>query len=227
MGKLVVELLGSEFSDHAKLEAQAASGSSWEGLLACDVVIDFSTPEAIAAFSKAACAAAAQSKMIPAVVVGSTGWSIEQKREIEEMAKATPCLMSSNFSTGVMVLLDVLKQASPVLAKLGYVPVVHETHHKHKKDAPSGTAISIQRAISPAGPGNVQTLSVRAGEVIGDHEATFYGTADRLVFGHFAQDRTIFARGAIQVGLWLADRPRGAQKGLLGIETYFQELKNG
>jgi 4-hydroxy-tetrahydrodipicolinate reductase len=119
-----------------------------------------------------------------------------------------------------MALLHFLKSASPLLEKLGYTPVVTETHHKHKKDMPSGTAISIQRAIAPAGPGNVQTHSVRAGEIIGDHEVTFYGPGDHLTFGHFAQDRSIFARGAIDCALWLSSKK--GQTGLFSIEDFFK-----
>jgi 4-hydroxy-tetrahydrodipicolinate reductase len=226
MGKIVADLVRTEFSAQASLHDEADRGSKLEDLLTADVVIDFSLPEAMSELVKIARAAAAKGQSLPAFVIASTGWKIDDRRELEELAKLTPCLMSSNFSTGVMVLLEVLRNASPFLEKLGYTPVITEAHHKHKKDSPSGTAISLQRAIAPAGPGNVQTLSVRAGEVIGDHEATFYGVADKLVFGHFAQDRSIFARGAIQVALWLAKKPRGQQKGLLGIDTYFQELKN-
>ncbi len=225
MGTLVCALLEKEFSGQARVEVRADKGTPPEAALASDLVIDFSLPEAMKPVAQAARAAAAKGQALPAFVIGSTGWKIDDRRELEELAKLTPALMSSNFSTGVMVLLDVLRQVSPVLDKLGYTPVVHEVHHRHKKDSPSGTAISIQRAISPAGPGNVHTTAVRAGEVIGDHEATFYGAADKLVFGHFAQDRSIFARGAIQAGLWLASKPRGPQPGLLGIDSYYQELK--
>ncbi|MGZ3689244.1 MAG: dihydrodipicolinate reductase C-terminal domain-containing protein, partial [Bdellovibrionota bacterium] len=70
-----------------------------------------------------------------------------------------------------------------------------------------------------------QTHSVRAGEIIGDHEVTFYGAGDHLTFGHFAQDRSIFARGAIQAAIWLATR-RG-KPGMVTMENFFEELKNG
>jgi 4-hydroxy-tetrahydrodipicolinate reductase len=138
--------------------------------------------------------------------------------------------MSSNFSTGVQALLAVLRAHAPLLEKLGYAPVIVETHHRHKKDAPSGTALSLQRAISPAGPGNLQTHAVRAGEVVGDHEVIFYGPGDHLTFGHFAQDRSVFARGAIEAALWLASRsarldapPVSGSSPILGMEQFFQE----
>jgi 4-hydroxy-tetrahydrodipicolinate reductase len=124
----------------------------------------------------------------------------------------------------VLALTEILRSAAPLLDRLGYQPVIVDTHHKHKKDSPSGTALSLQRAIAPAGPGNVQTHSIRQGEVIGDHEVTFYGAADHLTFGHFAQDRSIFARGAIQCALWLSSQ-RGSMTGFIGIENYFKFLK--
>ncbi len=222
MGQLVSKLLAEEFTRDATFAAQADRGGAIDSLLGVDVVIDFSTPEAMVALAQNALSA---SGALPAFVIGSTGWKIDDKRVIEVLAEKTPILMSSNFSTGVLALLSILRQASPLLEKLGYTPVVVETHHKHKKDAPSGTAISIQRAIAPAGPGNIQTHSVRAGEVIGDHEVAFYGSGDHITLGHFAQDRSIFARGAIEAALWLAAKKKSAalKNGLVGIETFFGE----
>jgi 4-hydroxy-tetrahydrodipicolinate reductase len=222
MGKWVIELLDTEFKTKAQLCAQAGKDESLPPLLDADVVIDFSSTEAMLALAELALKSSGK---LPAFVVGSTGWKIDERRKLEELPKKTPVLISSNFSTGVLALIDILKQASPILEKLGYTPVVVETHHRHKKDAPSGTALSLQRAIAPAGPGNVQTHAVRAGEVIGDHEVTFYGLGDHLTVGHFAQDRSIFARGAIDVALWLANKRGSAFSGFIGIEKYFEDLK--
>lgn len=223
MGEWVSKLLAGDYAKKAKLAASPTRGQPLASLIATDVVIDFSSP---AAMLELAQTALKHTGPLPAFVVGSTGWKLEERKALEELAKKTPVLMASNFSTGVLALIDVLKQASPLLEKLGYTPVIRETHHKHKKDSPSGTALSLQRSISPAGPGNVQTFSVRAGEIIGDHEVTFYGPGDHLKFGHFAQDRSAFARGAVDVALWLASK-RGtpAPAALMGIEKYFEELK--
>jgi 4-hydroxy-tetrahydrodipicolinate reductase len=223
MGKWVANVLEAEYAQRAKLAAAPARGQPLDPLLATDSVIDFSSPEAMLALAQAALKHPGK---LPAFVVGSTGWKLEDRLILEELAIKTPVLMASNFSTGVMALIDILKQASPLLEKLGYMPVIRETHHKHKKDAPSGTALSIQRSISPSGPGNVQTFSVRAGEIVGDHEVTYYGPGDHITFGHFAQDRSVFARGAIDIALWLASK-RGQTGGgsLIGIEKYFEELK--
>jgi len=223
MGQWVAKLASQEFSDRAVLAAAPTRGGPREPRLDSDAVIDFSTPEAMLELTKIALARPAQATL-PAFVVGSTGWKLEQKHVIEELAQRTPVLMASNFSTGVLALHEILKNATPLLEKLGYTPVIVDTHHRHKKDAPSGTALSIQRVISPAGPGNVQTQSIRAGEIIGDHEVTFYGPGDHLTIGHFAQDRSIFARGAIDAALWLAGkRGSGSISGLIGMEAFFRE----
>lgn len=221
MGGWVTRLMASEFASRAQLIAAAGRNDRLEPLLDADVVIDFSLPEAMGALVELALGRGGE---LPAFVVGSTGWKAPERAALERLAARTPVLAASNFSTGVLALLDILKSASPLLAKLGYAPVVVETHHRHKKDAPSGTAISIQRAISPENPAGVQAHSVRAGEIIGDHEATFYGPGDHLTFGHFAQDRSIFARGAIETALWLSTQ-RGRTGAILGMEQYFEELK--
>jgi 4-hydroxy-tetrahydrodipicolinate reductase len=224
MGQWVSKLLNSEFTQKAALLAPVGRGQARDSLFKTDVVIDFSTPAAMLDLAEQAIE---QLDELPAFVVGSTGWTNEERRKLRELAQRTPVLISSNFSTGVLALLDILRQASPLLAKLGYSPVIVDTHHQHKKDAPSGTALFIQRAISGQNPESIQTHSIRAGEVIGDHEVTFYGPGDHITLGHFAQDRSIFARGAIEVALWLAQKRKGpgALQGFVGIEKYFEELK--
>jgi 4-hydroxy-tetrahydrodipicolinate reductase len=219
MGRHVRALLEGEFSKKASLSACADQGDSPEPLLECDVVIDFSLPSGMLDLARKALQA---SRPLPAFVVASTGWTIDERKVLEELATKTAVLMSSNFSTGVLALMEILKTASPLLEKLGYSPVLVETHHKHKKDHPSGTALSLQRVIAPAGPGNIPTHSIRAGEIVGDHEVTYYGPGDHIVFGHFAQDRSIFARGAIQAALWLSEKR--ASGGLIGIDAFFKEL---
>jgi 4-hydroxy-tetrahydrodipicolinate reductase len=223
MGNEVSRLIASEFQGRATLELVVGRGDPIDSLRKCDVVIDFSSPQA--ALELVRDWQSINVLNLPALVVGSTGWKIDERRELEDLAQKTAVLMSSNFSTGVLAVLEILRNASPVLEKLGYTPVLVETHHRHKKDAPSGTAIAMQRAVAPAGPGNVQTHSVRAGEVIGDHELTLYGPGDHITIGHFAQDRSIFARGAIEAAIWLAEKNKtpAVGMGLIGIETFFKE----
>jgi 4-hydroxy-tetrahydrodipicolinate reductase len=180
-------------------------------------VIDFSSS---AAFIRLAELALVSIDPIPAFVVGSTGWKPDELKQIEMLAAKTPVLLSSNFSTGVFALQKILKEASPLLSKLGYSPVLVEAHHQHKKDAPSGTALTLARAIGP----NVPTHSIRAGEVIGDHEVTFYGPGDKLVFAHFAQDRSIFARGALDAAIWIRSKRSSHPGKILTMENFFSEL---
>ena len=216
MGREVLRVLKEEFSAHAEIAAQPKHGEDLSVLNSCDVIIDFALPEAVMSFIKQA------SGNFPTLIVCSTGWTLDQRKELEVYSKKAPVLMSSNFSLGFQAVLEILKTAGPLLDKLGYSPVIVETHHKYKKDAPSGTAISLQRAASPLAPGNVQIQSVRAGEVIGDHEITFYGAGDHITLGHFAQDRSIFARGAIQCATWLAGK-RSQITGFVPIENYLKD----
>lgn len=223
MGREVSSLLyGPAYVTRAELGAAIDNGDPLESLLNTEVVIDFSSPDAVLALVERMRHAEGQ---IPALVLGSTGWTLEGRAALREISEKTPVLMSANFSTGVLLVLEMLKEYSPLFEKFGYTPVIVEAHHSHKKDSPSGTALSLQRAIAPAGPGNVQTLAVRAGEVIGDHEVTFYGPSDEIRVAHHARDRAIFARGAIDVALWLAGR-KASLKGMLGMDAYFKELRS-
>ena len=225
MGNWVERLIASEFSARTSLVSQVSRNDRLEGLLDADVVIDFSTPSAM----EALCHLCLKStETLPCIVVGSTGWTSEGLKILENLSRKTLVLMASNFSIGVFTLSEILKEFSPTLEKLGYQPVLVESHHRHKKDAPSGTALSLERSMtSPDSKNPVQIHSIRAGETIGDHEVTFYGPGDQIVLGHFAQDRSIFARGAIDAALWLAQQRKTGidPKHILGIEQYFHSLK--
>ncbi len=241
MGQHVIRLIESDYKKTIHLQARASKGEPIAPLLIdTDVVMDFSTTEAMADLAKLALANTEKSqnqpKQLPAFVIGSTGWKIDDRREVEALAQKTAVVLSPNFSTGIMALLEILHFASPLLEKIKYTPVLVETHHRGKKDTPSGTALSIQRVVSPFGPGNLQTHSIRAGEVVGNHEVTFYGPSDRISLGHFANDRSIFARGALEVALWLAEKiskgelegmpggiPRGIPRGIIDTQTFFKE----
>ncbi|MCM2322319.1 MAG: 4-hydroxy-tetrahydrodipicolinate reductase [Oligoflexia bacterium] len=200
MGTQVQRLLAAEYADRATLACAVDADEAPEALLGCDVVIDFSSPRGMAALTRAALGSSAT---LPAFAVGSTGWDADGLRALENLAKRAPVLLSSNFSLGVLALTELLRSAAPILSRLGYAPVIVEHHHRHKKDAPSGTALTLSRAIAPDDPSRVQIHAVRAGEVIGDHEVSFYGTSDVITLSHHAQDRSLFARGALEAALWL------------------------
>jgi 4-hydroxy-tetrahydrodipicolinate reductase len=226
MGQWITRLVHGEFSDRLELVAQISSTGRPSELLKADVVIDFSNPVAMMGVARTVLA---QSGKVPCFVIGSTGWTPEQRQTLEELSRKTPVVMSANFSLGVQVLLSILRHAAPKLLELGYEPVLVESHHKHKKDAPSGTALAILNAVSKTGHDQspLQVHSIRAGEIIGDHEVTFHGPGDHVVIGHFAQDRSIFARGALEAALWLASKPQtpGApvHGGVLGLDAFLRE----
>jgi len=223
MGREIIALIHGEYAERTELGAMAASTDPLEPLLETEAIIDFAQPAAVIAL----CQKAETVERLPALIVGSTGWKDSEKKTLDAWARKAPVLMASNFSTGVHALSLILRQAAPVLARLGYTPVLVETHHQHKKDAPSGTALSLQKVISPESPSSVQTHSVRAGEVVGDHAVTFYGASDKITLGHFAQDRSLFARGAIDVAMWLAQtRDKQTTGKVLSMEDYFRALQS-
>lgn len=176
-----------------------------------DVLIDFSNTE----FSmKALHAAEAKGKPI---VIGTTGFSEKQIAEIRDVAKKIPIVKAANFSTGIATITRIL----PLLAQIlnGYDIEIHETHHRMKKDAPSGTAKSLGSALEQAlGPGSECVLNSysgtrehgkigmsfsRCGGVFGDHEITFASDHEVVKISHRALSRNVFADGAIKAALWL------------------------
>lgn len=220
MGQNVTHLLATEFPSRARLIASVNRSGSLESLLACDVVIDFSQPQATLELVKLA---KKQARDLPAFVIGTTGWKAQDASVVRELTSKTAVLMSSNFSTGVAAFRQILESAALMLRKLGYTPVIVETHHKHKKDAPSGTALMLSRTIEGAGGSAPQTHSIRAGEIVGDHEITFYGAGDHIALAHYAQDRSIFARGAIEAALWVAGKRGTPTSDILTMNDFLAE----
>ncbi len=225
MGQWVKRLLQTEYPDKAQLAMAVHGQESVQPLLGTQVVIDFSSPDGMTTLAKAGLTKATD---LPAFVVASTGWTEAQRDVILKLSELTPVVMASNLSVGVMALHEILKSATPLLTRLGYAPVLVETHHHHKKDSPSGTALSLLKTMQTSTPllEPVPMHSIRAGEIIGDHDVTFYGHGDHLVMGHYAQDRSIFARGAIDVALWLHEKKLHEPRlhGLFGIEAYLKDL---
>ena len=217
MGRQIIHLIETQFKDRAVVAAKASEKNEIESLLKSDVVIDFSTPEGLQSFLTA------KSSQHPALVVGTTGIGGPVHDQLMAYAEKARVLQAPNFSLGVFIMSQMLKDWSPVLTRLGYTPVLTEAHHVHKKDAPSGTALRLQKSVRPDAPELVQTHCVRAGEVIGDHDVCFYGESDRLQITHHAQDRSIFARGAIECALWLVLKKERA--GFFTLENYFESLE--
>jgi len=168
-----------------------------------DVVIDFTTPEAVVQNMRACLATGAK------MVVGTTGWyaSLADMRGLAERRQAG-LLYGTNFSIGVQVMLKLAEQMGASLAGAGYRFSVVETHHVSKQDAPSGTAISIaEMVVRGAGKKlEVPIESVREGDAKGTHVLEAVSDADRVVLTHEAFSRRGFAEGAVRAAEWLAGR---------------------
>lgn len=189
---------------------------------ACDVLIDFTTPDAT---ERHAALAHLHKK---ALVVGTTGLSMVEEAALEAAAKNAPVLHSANMSVGVNLLLSLVEQAAALLGP-EYDIEIFEAHHRLKTDAPSGTALALGQAaakgrkislnealvparfgqIGPRVPGSIGISVFRGGDVVGDHAVTFAGTGERIELSHKASDRSLFAKGALHAALWLHNKPAG------------------
>ena len=191
------------------------------------VIVDFTHAEASLSFLRAAAKKAAP------IVIASTGFSTKQQAEIKRLARRAPTLLSANTSLGVNVLVALLGKAAKMLGDDYDVEIV-EAHHRFKKDAPSGTALALGRAVADGlkreldavavsgrmgivgerGKKEIALLSVRAGDIVGEHTVIFGGIGERLEFIHRAHSRDTFARGALRAARWLA----GQKPGLYGMQ---------
>ena len=126
--------------------------------------------------------------------------------QLEAASRQIPVLWSANFSLGVAVLSDLVERAARALP--GWDLDIVESHHVHKKDAPSGTALALG-ASAKAGGAEPRYASLRAGDIVGEHWLQFAGQGERVELAHRATSRDIFARGALAVGEWLAGQPPG------------------
>ena len=176
-----------------------------ETLSSGDVLIDFSHPSATLPNLNAA------AKLKKGVVVGTTGHTTEQRQEMEKIASKIPIVLAPNMSVGVNVMWKALAVATPPLASTSKISVV-ETHHVHKKDAPSGTALEIERVLKRAlgdRPSEIEIKSIREGEVVGDHTVTFDSPEETITITHHAKTRDTFAVGAIRAARWVKGKPAG------------------
>lgn len=173
-----------------------------------DAAIDFSLPEGFDPVL-ALCVARARP-----LVSGTTGLSPEQRGKLDAAAATIPLLWASNFSVGVAVLNELVERAARALP--GWDCDIVESHHVHKKDAPSGTALTLGESAQQGGA-QPRYASLRAGDIVGEHLVQFAGQGERIELVHRATNRDIFARGALQAASGLAGRAPGAytMRGLL------------
>lgn len=170
---------------------------------AADVVVDFSVPDATVRFA-AACGRAG----VP-VVIGTTGLTEVQRAQIARAAAKAPVFMAPNFSRGVTLLLHLAREASRLAPDLDAAIV--ESHHKGKKDAPSGTALRLAQAVTEGRRGKepVPTSSLRVGGVVGEHTLALAGPHETLELTHRAGSRDLFAAGALDAAAWVAKKKPG------------------
>ena len=199
----------------------------------CEGVIDFSYHTGVPAFvTKAA------EEGIP-YVIGTTGITAEEQKAVDAAAQKIPVLQSGNYSLGVNLLLELVKKAATVLGPQYDVEVV-EMHHRHKKDAPSGTALMLAKSaadgrgvaldetaiygrrgdIGERPVGEIAIHALRGGSVVGDHTVMFAGDLERVEITHKAQDRAAFAAGALQALKWAKGRRPGiyTMRDVLGFD---------
>ncbi|MBF0097420.1 MAG: 4-hydroxy-tetrahydrodipicolinate reductase [Magnetococcales bacterium] len=186
------------------------------------VVIDFTRPEVTLA-----CLAQAR-QLGCALVIGTTGFDASGRAQIAEAAKEIPIVMAPNFSVGVNLMMRVVAEMAQVLEESFDIEII-EAHHRHKVDAPSGTALGLGRSIAQAigrdlgevavygregmtGERERQTIgfaTVRGGDIVGDHTVLFAGEGERVEVTHRASSRMTFAKGAVRAAIWLAGRRSG------------------
>jgi 4-hydroxy-tetrahydrodipicolinate reductase len=166
-----------------------------------DVLVDFSLPSAFDAALEICLQRGC------ALVSGTTGLSSDQITAMDAAAKSIPVIWASNFSMGAAVLNDLVARAAEALP--GWDCHVIETHHTDKRDAPSGTAMTLGQSIASARGALPHIVSLRAGDVVGEHTVQFTGMGERLELIHRAADREIFARGALEAAARIAGRGPG------------------
>jgi 4-hydroxy-tetrahydrodipicolinate reductase len=166
-----------------------------------DVLVDFSAPAALQASLNRAVAAS-----VP-ILIGTTGLDDLADRRIAEAAQQVAVLRAANTSVGVALLADLVERAAQALGP-GWDIQISETHHRMKVDAPSGTALMLGEVAGRDGR-PVGYASLRGGTVAGDHDVLFLGKDERLILSHRAENRMIFARGALAAARFLVDRPAG------------------
>lgn len=188
----------------------------------CDVVIDFTSPDATLECAEV-CA-----RRKKALVVGTTGLTAGQKKIILSYSHKIPVLVSANMSLGVTLLANLVKQAAHILGDEYDIEIV-EMHHRHKVDAPSGTALLLGEAaaqgrnldlakvstrvrdgvVGARKAGTIGFATLRGGDVVGDHTVMLAAEGERIELTHKASDRRIFSRGAVRAALWVPSQKPG------------------
>ena len=193
-----------------------------QAMQASDVLIDFTFPE-VTLQNAAVCA-----RLGKRMIVGSTGFTPEQRARLAEFAKSVPIVFAPNMSVGVNVCFKLLKDMAETLGE-GFDVEIVELHHNKKKDSPSGTAVRMGEVVAEALGRDYHQVAnchregmcgertreeigmqtVRGGDIVGEHTVYFIGMGERIELTHRAMSRDMFARGAVRAAGWLADKPAG------------------
>ncbi|CCG09002.1 4-hydroxy-tetrahydrodipicolinate reductase [Pararhodospirillum photometricum] len=209
-----------------------ATDSAADLFAVSDVVIDFSTPGATVAH------AALAAKSDTALVIGTTGMGPADLAVLHAAAAEVPIVFSPNMSVGVTLLTALTERVAAILGEDYDIEIV-EMHHRHKVDAPSGTALGLGRAAAagrgisleamstrvrdghtgPRVPGSIGFATLRGGDVVGDHSVIFAAEGERVELTHKASSRAVFAKGAVRAALWCEGRPAGlwTMRDVLGL----------
>lgn len=207
-----------------------------EALATADVVIDFTSPAASADLARY-CA----KRGGPALVIGSTGFDAAELAVIAEAAKTIPIVRSGSFSLGLNMLVGLVEQAARALDPDDWDAEIFEAHHRHKIDAPSGTALMLGQAaaagrgvelgkverrardgaVGARPAGEIGFAVMRGGNIVGEHSVSFCAEGETVILSHSAGDRIMFARGAIAAALWVAARAPGEydMRDVLGLNA--------
>ena len=218
--RVVAALVGEGSSSINKTSHGLSYGSDIKAALSQgDVLVDFSLPQSTAQALEA-CLEAGKPR-----VTGVTGMDEALKTRLQEAGRRIPVLAAPNMSLGVALLSRMAEQAAKVLGP-DFDIEVSEAHHRHKKDAPSGTALALAEVMDQARgtghvsrnpdrrgarePGSIGFSVVRAGDIVGEHTVLFAGAGERLELSHKAQSRATFAHGALRAARWIAGKPAGS-----------------
>jgi 4-hydroxy-tetrahydrodipicolinate reductase len=187
-----------------------------------DVLIDFTHHEASVEHIRRAVAAKKP------MVIGTTGFTSDEAKTLRELAQQIPCVQAPNMSMGVNLMFKVVEDMARILGDAFDVEII-ETHHHHKKDAPSGTAIRLAQNVAAAlgrdlekvgvyerhgiigerRPEEIGIQTIRGGDIVGEHSVLFAGVGERLELTHRAHSRDNFARGAVKAAMWVVKQPPG------------------
>ena len=213
MGRTVVEVVQADGS--LELGAAFDIGADPAVAATCDVLIDFTRPEGTLAHLRHA----------RAMVIGTTGFSGAQKKQIDEAARRIPIVMAANFAVGVNAVYKLAETAARILGD-GYDVEIIEAHHRHKVDAPSGTALKIGEVLGgvlktkdfihgrhgDTGERPARQIgyhAIRGGDIVGEHTVLFAGAGERVEITVRSQSRMTYAAGAVRAAKWLKGKPAG------------------